>query len=315
MLYAKDFRMQAYDALTGRWGLAIGTAFVAGLLGSTVGVSRLSNSILRRSDDMYFNNIMLLIYLAILGALVLYSLVLFFISGAITLGYCQFNLNLVERRNVRFSDLFSKFGMFWKAFLMQLLMGLFIFLWSLLLIIPGIVAAYSYAMTPYILLENPDLPVLEAISRSKQMMQGNKGRLFCLHISFIGWFLLSILTCGIGFLWLRPYVEAANAVFYNEISGKNMRFNQEFHNYGSNNNGYADNGYSGYNNQGNSSQGFNNQSYNNQGNSSQGNNNQGYNNQGDNSQGNNNQVNNNNGYNNNGYNNNGYNNNGPNSNK
>lgn len=97
--------------------------------------------------------------------------------------------------------------------------GLYTFLWSLLFIIPGIIAAYSYAMTGYILAEDPELTAGEAISRSKEMMSGNRFRLFCLQFSFIGWEILSALTLGIGNLWLRPYKQAAVAAFYREISG------------------------------------------------------------------------------------------------
>lgn len=103
---------------------------------------------------------------------------------------------------------------------MQLLVGIYTFLWTLLLIIPGIIAAFSYAMTPYILEENPYMPINEAIRQSKVMMYGNKWRLFCLEISFIGWALLSVLTCGIGFLWLAPYINAAECAFFFDVSGK-----------------------------------------------------------------------------------------------
>ena len=88
-----------------------------------------------------------------------------------------------------------------------------------LFIIPGIVATYSYAMTEFILAEHPELTASEAIAQSKEMMTGNRWRLFCLHISFIGWDILCAFTLGIGNLWLRPYKQAANAAFYREISG------------------------------------------------------------------------------------------------
>ena len=78
-------------------------------------------------------------------------------------------------------------------------------------------------MAPYILEENPSLGINEAIKQSKEMMYGNKWRYFCLGLSFIGWIFLCILTFGIGFLWLNPYVSAAYAAFYDEISGKNNR--------------------------------------------------------------------------------------------
>ncbi|MEZ4629000.1 MAG: DUF975 family protein, partial [Eubacteriales bacterium] len=116
--------------------------------------------------------------------------------------------------------LFSRFSIFGNALLLRVLMVVKILLWSLLLIVPGIVAAYRYAMAPYLLAEYPELTPSEAIERSKQMMAGNKGRLFCLHFSFIGWFLLAALTWGIGFLFLAPYVKAAETAFYLELSGR-----------------------------------------------------------------------------------------------
>ena len=99
----------------------------------------------------------------------------------------------------------------------QLLMGIFIFLWSLLLIVPGIIKAYSYAMTPYILVDRPELSVRDAIRLSGRMMSGRKLDLFCLHLSFIGWMLLCILTLGIGILFLSPYMMTAQAAFYQDV--------------------------------------------------------------------------------------------------
>ena len=99
----------------------------------------------------------------------------------------------------------------------MLLMYILIVLWTLLFIIPGIIKAYSYAMTPYILDENPELSASEAIHRSRMMMKGHKFDLFWLQLSFIGWFFLCLLTTGIGFLWLQPYYYTAQAAFYEEV--------------------------------------------------------------------------------------------------
>ena len=104
--------------------------------------------------------------------------------------------------------------------MVRLLRSLYILLWSLLFIIPGIIAGYRYAMTSYILAEHPDMRAGDAISYSKEMMKGNKWRLFCLHCSFIGWGILCLFTFGIGNLWLLPYKQAAEAAFYREISEK-----------------------------------------------------------------------------------------------
>lgn len=100
------------------------------------------------------------------------------------------------------------------------LMELKVFLWSLLLFVPGIVMAFSYAMTPYILEEHPEIGVWEASTRSREIMRGHRFDLFWLYLSFIGWVVLSILTFGIGMLWLSPYVSCSEIGFYNDLKAE-----------------------------------------------------------------------------------------------
>lgn len=106
---------------------------------------------------------------------------------------------------------------YWHKVWGMLLSGIFVFLWSLLLVIPGIIKLFSYSMTKYILEEYPELTASEAIDRSRAMMQGHKFDLFWLYLSFIGWALLCVLTAGIGYLWLVPYMETAEAAFYEDV--------------------------------------------------------------------------------------------------
>ena len=94
---------------------------------------------------------------------------------------------------------------------------IFIGLWSLLLIIPGIVAAYKYSMVNYVMIDNPELGVMGSIRRSKEIMRGHKLDYFILHLSFIGWIILSVLTFGILLLYVSPYVSVTEANFYNSI--------------------------------------------------------------------------------------------------
>jgi len=110
---------------------------------------------------------------------------------------------------------------------MNLVVGFFVFLWTLLLIIPGIIASYSYAMVPYLMAEFPDLSVMDALRESKRLMQGNKWRLFCMEISFIGWILLGSLAF-IGFLWVNPYMDAARAAFYMDVTGRGPQRSPEY---------------------------------------------------------------------------------------
>lgn len=115
------------------------------------------------------------------------------------------------------SNMFNEFGKYGRALGVSLLMKVYLFLWTLLLIIPGIIKYYSYAMTYYIAKDHPELGADDCIERSRQMMSGHKADLFLLDLSFIGWFILCLLTLGIGFLWLLPYAEASHVVFYEEL--------------------------------------------------------------------------------------------------
>lgn len=114
------------------------------------------------------------------------------------------------------SNLFN-FSNYWRKVGGMVLMTILIFLWSLLLVIPGIIKSFSYSMTPFILDEFPELSPSEAIHRSRMMMNGHKFDLFWLYLSFIGWGILCLFTFGIGFLWLVPYMQTAEAAFYEEV--------------------------------------------------------------------------------------------------
>ena len=133
--------------------------------------------------------------------------------------YGMANLSLLgaDHRRLEVGDAFIGFNQFGRAFGCFFLTGLFTILWSLLLVVPGIVKAFSYMLTPYILLENPRMPVMAAIGESRRLMDGNKWRAFCLGLSFIGWWLLGILTFGILYFWLQPYQSIAFGAFYRAV--------------------------------------------------------------------------------------------------
>lgn len=116
------------------------------------------------------------------------------------------------------SNMFSNtFKGYWRNVWGGFLMMLFTYLWMLLLIVPGIIKAFAYSMTPYILKDYPELSANQAINLSIKMMKGHKFDYFYLQLSFIGWGLLSILTLGIGYIWLMPYMYASMAAFYEDI--------------------------------------------------------------------------------------------------
>ena len=142
------------------------------------------------------------------------------IAGPVALGTCAYFLNRVRRRveydnlEILFDGVRNDLG---DNIIIGILNAVFIALWSLLFVIPGIVKSYSYSMAYYIKLDHPEYTPTEAITESRRLMDGNKMRLFCLHLSFIGWAIVCIFTFGIGMLWLIPYMNAANAEFYQDL--------------------------------------------------------------------------------------------------
>ena len=261
-LKAKDYKRIALDALRGNWKTAMLTGFVASLFGAGTiynnssgsgpsGSGAADSDALGEQIISYFGTAegqaILGTTLAIIAALAILAIVSVIIGGAMCMGYAKFNLNLIDRKPAAFSDLFTHMDRKWRGFCMNFLRGLYVFLWSLLLVIPGIIKCFAYTLTPFILAENPNMRANEAITTSKELMKGNKWRLFCLYLSFIGWGLLVSLpgmaaigyavfqfinenmTSGLGgilvaFLLLilcniplTPYMEAANAAFYRSI--------------------------------------------------------------------------------------------------
>ncbi|SDZ32364.1 DUF975 family protein [Thermoactinomyces sp. DSM 45892] len=146
------------------------------------------------------------------------------IPGAVVLGLAGFFLHLIRRNSATETDTFefftnlSKFG---KSVLYNVLITVYVFLWCLLLIVPGIIRSISYAMTPYIMQDHPEYSVNQAISKSIQMMAGYKWQFFLLQLSFLGWIILAICTFGIGLLWVFPYIQATNTHFYEQRKNEN----------------------------------------------------------------------------------------------
>ncbi len=185
----RDLMAQARESLRGRWGLAIGTFVVMQLI--MIGVQMIPS-------------------VGGIGGLIL--------TGPMSLGLVIFALSLSRNQDPRLPQIFEGFQRFGVALGAYLLMVLFVCLWLLLLIIPGYIAIYAYSQIFYIIAEDANIGPLDAIRKSKEMMRGNKWKLFCLHLRFIGWALLCILTFGIGFLWLAPYMFISNAKFYDDLA-------------------------------------------------------------------------------------------------
>lgn len=247
MKIAEDFRRIARNALTNKWFIAVAVGLVASILGGISGGGHEFKVNIDGSNiSMNFNvagqtiksigtnggvdsevGAFILASLPIIIIASLFAAVIYFALGSfIGVGYAKFNLNLVDKKNAVFETLFEYFSHWKTTTIARLLRALYVFLWSLLFIIPGIVAGFSYAMTDYILAEDPELTADEAISQSKSIMMGNKWRFFCLQFSFIGWDILATLAFGIGHLWLTPYKQAAYAAFYREVSGTEFYYEE-----------------------------------------------------------------------------------------
>ena len=184
----KDLMAQAREALKGNWGLAIGA-----------------------------NVIYLVIICAVQNIPKFGGGIAIIVGAPMAVGIAGFCLSLARKQEARLVQIFDGIKKFWACLGTYLLTMIFIILWALLLIVPGIMAAYSYAMIYFILADNDEIGPLEAIAKSKEMMRGNRWKLFCLGLRFIGWGILCLLTLGIGFLWVLPYFYVAYAQFYDDI--------------------------------------------------------------------------------------------------
>lgn len=220
----RDLMASARDCLAGNWGMGVVTVLI------------------------YLAIQIVLAVIPFIGGIVSFA-----ISGALMLGWMMFFMGIARQEGVTVGTLFQGFNRFGTAFLAALLMGLLVLAWMLpglilvvitalagatsmfkgaapspaillalvplsaLAFIPAILAQLRYSMTYFTIADDPALGALDAISRSKQMMDGNKWKFFCLQCRFIGWGLLCIPTLGIGFLWLAPYYWTSIARFYDDL--------------------------------------------------------------------------------------------------
>ncbi len=226
----RDLMAQAREALTGKWGLAVGFSVLAFLFILICSVIPL-----------------------------IHGFVQLLVSGPLSLGFCIFFLALARKRPADISQLFDGFKQFGTSLGAYLLVALLVLGWMLLFFLPGaivmgvaiwatkagqvsfnhlsippaliilavvvFVPAYigliaitlRYSQTFFLIADNPALGPLTAIRESKRIMIGKKWKLFCLYLRFIGWALLALLTCGIGYLWVWPYMMTSSARFYDDL--------------------------------------------------------------------------------------------------
>lgn len=205
------YKNEALSALRGNWA----NALVATIIFIALALFFSSNDAI----NSYYQRI-------VINPFIGYSLsfVSLFVLLPLAVGYSNSMRVLLETGDNRLTNnSFSlAFGNWLHVVWGMILSTIYIFLWTLLLIIPGIIKSYSYALTPYILVEHPEMSANEAIEESMRLMDGHKFDLFYLQLSFIGWAILSILSLGLGFFWLIPYQMTAQAAFYRDIKNEAM---------------------------------------------------------------------------------------------
>ena len=211
----KELMRDARMSLSGNWGLAVlGNFLYVVLLNSVMLFAMVSCVFVAAVSAVAGGGDAAAASSAIYFAAYLF---LFLIGGAAMVGFCGFFLGIAQEGAARLEQLFLGFRHFGKSAGVYFLFMLFYYLWSLLFIIPGIIAAFRYSMAFFIIADDEDCGPLEAIGRSKEMMKGNKWKFFCLHWRFVGWYLLASVTGGIGYLWLIPYMQTAFAKFYEDV--------------------------------------------------------------------------------------------------
>lgn len=204
-----ELRAQARERLEGKWGTFVLMTFLMCVIQVLLQIPSYIGSLLEvlspenAMASLSFSNI---------------SNILSLLALPLGWGLTVSLLRNHREESVDIENLFDGFrrGRYVRVFCALFLVNLFTFLWTLLLIIPGIMKAFSYALTPYIIMDEQELTAKQAIARSCEIMQGRRWKLFCLYLSFIGWGILCLLTFGIGFLWLVPYMNASVAAFYED---------------------------------------------------------------------------------------------------
>ena len=194
MKRARDFRKAAWADLHGKWGRMAAIVLIYMLLTAACAL------------------------FAVFGVGVIATIL---ITGPLLLGIATSVISVAVHKTVQIEMIFHGFRRFGESFVLWLLITIFTFLWSLLVVIPGIVKSYSYSMSWFILAENPEMAANAARKMSMERMRGNKWRLFCLDMSFLGWWILCILTFGILSFWIIPYHETARAEFYRTLIAEN----------------------------------------------------------------------------------------------
>lgn len=200
MMERTDLKSRAKIQLTGHWTLAVLTCLVYNIIIQSTSIDTNAPSFLKTEIVLTLNIIGIILY------------------GPIQIGLSRFILKLATRESkAKFIDLFSGYDVFIKSLFMTIIILISIFIGTILFIVPGIIVGLMFSQVYYILAENPTISVIECLKQSSKMMDGFKGDLFILELSFIGWIIVCVLTLGVGFLWYSPYYEMTKGNFYIQL--------------------------------------------------------------------------------------------------
>lgn len=192
-----QLKNRAKEQIRGKWGVAIGTVLVANIILEVDFAYRVTSELGAEGLSYSINLIALLL------------------GGVISVGLCRFLLNMATgREEARFDNLFSGFNIYLKTLGLNILITLAVVAGTLLFIIPGIIVSLMFSQAFYILSEDPSKSITQCISESVNLMTGHKWELFYLELTFIGWWLLAVITLGIAALWVSPYQKLTEANFY-----------------------------------------------------------------------------------------------------
>ncbi|WP_433956693.1 DUF975 family protein [Cytobacillus horneckiae] len=203
---SKQIKQQSLQSLKGNWGIGALFTFIYFLISSVPSV--VVEMVLIPYPEWEETLSYAVINLA-------FAIILLPFAITFMLAY----LTMVRDSKLHIGELFTgfKYFSFFRAIGISILQSIYIFFWTLLLIIPGIIKGLAYSQAVYILRDHPELSVNQAITESRRMMHGHKWRYFVLNLSFIGWAILGIFTLGIGYLWLSSYFLTAHAHFYEDL--------------------------------------------------------------------------------------------------
>ena len=224
----RDYKERAREMLSGKYPFSVIYYICGALLGSAlagalithpayfafVSVPFNKNILPRIPESLNFIVYGILLYTILIEVLRIAQLM---VGGMVDLGVARYTLNLHDGHPTRIRTLFSQANNFTNACVLFYFRKIVVVLKTLILIAPGIVAHYEYAMTQFIMCDYPDMTARQAMAESKELMNGHKMELFKLDLSFIGWHILCIATLGVGYIFLRPYMVSAKVAFYREL--------------------------------------------------------------------------------------------------